>query len=260
MSVVQNDPSAGASGTSLANTNPSPGKKSWFFIAIDAAIGGVSLGLSLSEEFASDKAVFATSSSRITLGVVGALFLLLSLRGTMRLMQGYRPHVDQAAHRRVRMLGSFFLVVGASFLAACWFDAISENTVSFRLWTKPFYVTSGIYLMLLGLIAQWNPTRAISEQRVRGGEGMPAVARILRASDTGVSVNDAPQVEIEFAIKVDGRDEYEASDRIVMDRAKLALLIPGSTVDVLVDRVDPKVFHIDWDSWQSPGTESQNTF
>lgn len=107
MSVVQNDPSTGA--PQFENTSTPPGKKSWFFIAIDAAIGGVSLGLSLSEDFASDKAVFVTSSSRIALGAIGALFLLLALRGTMRLMRGYRPHVDQAAHRRVKVLGAILI-------------------------------------------------------------------------------------------------------------------------------------------------------
>jgi hypothetical protein len=230
---------------------PRSGAAVWFMILFHLPLGLVPLALAMSEDFAAGKATFAGDTWRITLGAVGAGLTFLALRGIVRNLSDNVPKITPERQRRARVSGSILFLVGQGFLLASGFDGIGDSTVSFHSWTKPFFIVGGIYLMLMGLVFQANPKRLLGRERITKGEGNHGIARILRAGDTGMSVNNQPQVTIDFEIDVNGR-VHQASDKIVMERAKLALLIPGSTVDVLVDQVDPNVFHVYWDSWKPP--------
>lgn len=65
-------------------------------------------------------------------------------------------------------------------------------------------------------MAQWDPTGFLREQKVREGVGIKGRARIVNANNTGVFINEQPQIEIDFRIEIPGRDPYDASDKIVM--------------------------------------------
>lgn len=252
MGRVSTDPgSVDAAGTQYEEIPARQGAGGWLVVVLHLALGGVTLGLAVDEEFARGKAAFANDAWRAVFGAVGALLVFLALRGIVRTLRGETHRLTPELYRRARARGRVLILVGLAFLAMAVVGPVSDETVSFDDWTKPFYIGGGAYLALMGLVFQWNPTRTIRQERVRRGEGRPGVATILRASDTGTSVNDQPQVRIDFELEVGGRT-YEVSDKIVMERAKLALLIPGAAVNVLVDRVDPNVFHVDWDSWKAP--------
>jgi hypothetical protein len=156
-------------------------------------------------------------------------------------------------HRRGKVRGKILLGIGIALFAMAAIAPVGDATIEFVGWTKLAYIAAAVLFVVQGLVFQWNPTRYIRQQRVRQGQGRPGVARIVSASDTGASVNDAPQVKIQFELEVGGQT-HMVSDKILMERAKLALLIPGATVNVLVDKVDPNVFHVDWDSWKPPAT------
>ncbi|HEV2755764.1 MAG TPA: hypothetical protein VG318_08315 [Actinomycetota bacterium] len=232
---------------------PAAGAWGFFLGLLHLAIGGVALALAVDEGFASGKAVFGADVWRIVLGVVGAALALLAIRGLVRIAGAQRrtltPELRRTAARRGRLLA----IVGVLLLVTSVTNGFGGETIAFESWTKPFFITGAIYLALMGLSLQLDPSGPLRQQRLRQGYGAAGTATILRASDTGWTVNEAPQVQIEFRIESEGRT-FEASDRIVMERAKLALLIPGSTVNVLVDRGDPKVFHVDWNSWQAPAS------
>ena len=222
----------------------------WFLIVMHLAVGGVTLALAISPEFASGRAAFADDVWRILFGVVGGLLTFVAIRGISR-SQTQGERLTPERRRRAKVVGVVLIAIGGVFFSLGVSRSLGEQVILFESWAKPFYITAGIYLFLVGLGLQWNPTRALRQQRVQQGQGRHGTARILRANDTGLTVNDDPQVKIEFDITVDGQ-VHQASDKIVMDRAKLALLIPGSTMDVLVDLIDPTVFHLDWDSWRPP--------
>ncbi|MDQ4124135.1 MAG: DUF3592 domain-containing protein [Actinomycetota bacterium] len=226
------------------------GAGGWLMALLHFAIGAVTLALALELDLGDAGAAFANDVWRVVFGVVGGLLVFLALRAMVRTVRAEPTTLTLELQRRAAMRGRALIVVGVAFFCIG-VGVMSDWTIALEGWTKPFYVVGGVYLVLMGLVFQWNPTRHIRQQRVRQGQGRPGVARIVRANDTGTSVNDAPQVKIEFELEVGGRT-YEVSDKIVMERAKLALLIPGSTVNVLVDRVDPNVFHVDWDSWKGP--------
>ena len=198
-----------------------------------------------------EEIVFGSEAWRAVFGAIGVLLTFLGLRGVVRTLRADPLALTPAMHRRAALRGRILIAVGIAFFAVG--IGVSDSTIAAAGWAKPVYVGGGIYLVLMGLVFQWNPTRFIRQQRVAKGQGRPGVARIVRAADTGASVNDAPQVKIDFELEVGGRS-YAVSDKIVMERAKLALLIPGATVNVLVDNVDPNVFHVDWDSWKAPGS------
>lgn len=228
-----------------------PNKSVWLFAFLHLALGVVTTGLAISEDFAAGKATFSSELWRGVFGLVGSAFVFLSLRGLVRTLSGSAKALTPETRRRGAVKGRVLIAVGVVLFALAAVEALGDETVSLSGWTKPFYMAGGAYLVLIGLAMQWDPTRFMRLQRVAGGVGRPGIARIVTASDTGTSVNDMPQVKIDFELEVGGRT-YEASDKIVMERAKLALLLPGSAVDVLVDHEDPNVFHIDWDSWRAP--------
>lgn len=215
------------------------------------AIGGVAVALAVDEGFAEGKAAFAADAWRWFLGGVGAVLGLLAVRGLMRAAAGYQktltPEVRRSAARRGRVL----IVVGLWLFATTVSAPLAEETVAFDSWVKTLFLLGGLYLTALGLSLQIDPTGPLRRQRLEQGYGAAGTATILRANDTGTTVNDAPQVQIDFEIESEGRT-FEASQRVVMDQAKLALLLPGSTVNVLVDRGDPRVFDVDWNTWEAP--------
>jgi hypothetical protein len=215
------------------------------------ALGGVTVALAVDEGFAQGKAAFASDAWRAVFGLVGAVLSFLAVRGVLRSLRDERRRLTPELLRHGQRWGRVLIVVGIAFFVLAVVKPLADETVAFAGWAKIVYIVGGVYLALMGLVLQWNPTRHIRQQRVAKGDGRPGVARIIRASDTGTSVNDAPQVKIDFELEVGGQTHL-VSDKIVMERAKLALLIPGSTVAVLVDRVDPNVFHIDWESWKAP--------
>jgi hypothetical protein len=233
----------------IPNRSGAPGL---LFTVMHLAIGLVALMLAGSEDFAAGKADFSNTSWRVVLGFIGATLTFLAARSVVRTLNSSETvKLTASLRHRARVNGLIVGDIGAFLFLAAVVTPLGDATISFQSWAKPFFAVGGIYLVLLALLIQWDPTKSIRRQRVEKGQGQPGTARILRANDTGTSVNDAPQVKIDFQISIGGRD-YEASDKIVMQRAKLALLIPGSTVNVLVDRVDPNIFHIDWDSWKAP--------
>ena len=233
---------------------PSAGVAGFLFGFVHLAIGGVAVALSVDEGFAEGKVVFAADAWRFLLGAVGGLMGLLAVRGFVRMAGGQRPVLSKEVRRRAARRGLVLVLVGAWFLATAVVEPLADETIRFGSWTRTLFGFGGAYLVLLGLSFRLDPTGPLRRERLRQGYGAAGTATILRASDTGTTVNDAPQVQIDFSIECEGRT-FTGSDRIVMERAKLALLVPGSTLDVLVDRGDPRVFHVDWNSWRAPAPE-----
>lgn len=227
------------------------GSGGYLFALMHLALGAVTLALAIDDGFARGKATFKSDAWRFVFALVGATLAFLAVRAVVRAVRDERPQLTAALHRRGARWGRVLVGLGVAFFVLAVVGPVGDATVDLSSWTVPFYVCGAVYLVVMGLVLQWNPTRFIRQQRVAKGQGRPGVARIVTAGDTGVSVNDAPQVKIDFELEVGGQTHL-VSDKIVMERAKLALLIPGSTVDVLVDQVDPSVFHIDWNSWKGP--------
>lgn len=73
--------------------------------------------------------------------------------------------------------------------------------------------------------------------------GIPAVAEIVSAEQTGVYVNNLPQIKLKLNIYIEGRSPYLITYRKVFDIPTAGQLIPGARFPVLVHPEKPnKIF------------------
>jgi hypothetical protein len=68
--------------------------------------------------------------------------------------------------------------------------------------------------------------------------GRPGTAVVLALRDTGASVNDNPQVELDLQVTLDGVAPYNVTHRQVISRLATASFQPGASVGVKVDPQD----------------------
>ncbi len=70
-------------------------------------------------------------------------------------------------------------------------------------------------------------------------KGHPAPAVILYAKDTGVTVNDCPQVRLTLEVYPSGRPVYQATTTLLVGRLQVGMIVPGMPVQVKYDPADP---------------------
>jgi hypothetical protein len=75
--------------------------------------------------------------------------------------------------------------------------------------------------------------------------GIPAIARILQVRDTGITVNNQPQVKLIVEVKNSFGQRYEATLRTLVSRINPYVFQPGMEIPVLVDPKDEKQIIID---------------
>ena len=80
--------------------------------------------------------------------------------------------------------------------------------------------------------------RTVSAQHLMtvGRQGTATVAALR---DTGVTVNDNPQVELELDVTVEGTPVYRVTHRQIISRLAVGGFQPGAIVPVRVDPQDP---------------------
>lgn len=69
--------------------------------------------------------------------------------------------------------------------------------------------------------------------------GLIAQATVQAVRDTGMTINQNPQVEFDLLVAVDNREPYEVTHRQVVSRLVLANFQPGASIPVRVDPADP---------------------
>lgn len=239
----------GASGHPVAP--PRPARIPWPLVLLHLAIGGVAVALAVSDGFAAGKAAFASETWKLLLGATGAGIAFTGVRGAFRNLNQSVPSLTDDRRRNARVWGWLLIVAGAGLAAVSLSEDLARRSVAFDSWVDPFFRVGGIYLVLLGLLLQLNPARTLAQQRLAQGQGTPGRATIVRSRDLATTSGDSALVEVELEIEAEGRRTL-ATSRMLVDEDKLALLVPGSTVEVLVDRTAPDVFDVDWESWQAP--------
>ena len=69
--------------------------------------------------------------------------------------------------------------------------------------------------------------------------GEPAQATVLRLWDTGVMLNNNPQVGLALEVQPSNRPSYQVETKQFISHIRLSQVQPGSTVAVRVDPTDP---------------------
>ncbi len=70
--------------------------------------------------------------------------------------------------------------------------------------------------------------------------GVVARARVLRVWDTGVSINDNPQVGLQLEIPTPEGSSFQAEAKTLVSRLNVALVQPGVEAEVKYDPQNPK--------------------
>jgi hypothetical protein len=74
--------------------------------------------------------------------------------------------------------------------------------------------------------------------------GRQGTATVTAIRDTGLTVNENPQVELDLQVAVDGAAPYAVTHRQVVSRVAIPAFQPGATVPVRVDPADPQTLLI----------------
>ncbi|MBV9402993.1 MAG: hypothetical protein JO018_04610 [Candidatus Eremiobacteraeota bacterium] len=125
------------------------------------------------------------------------------------------------------------------------------------------FVTAGI-LGLVGIILIIIALRvsagAADAQRV-SRTGLDGVARITGLTQTGMYLNENPQVKMDLLVQGPGRSPYTASRKEFVPLIMLSQIAPGSSLPVKVDPGNPNDVVIQWDGSlpAAPGVSSDSS-
>jgi len=79
--------------------------------------------------------------------------------------------------------------------------------------------------------------QSVNSQRLMAS-GQQGTATVTAIRDTGLTVNENPQVELDLHVCVDGTAPYAVTHRQVVSRVAIPAFQPGATVPVRVDPAD----------------------
>ncbi len=145
--------------------------------------------------------------------------------------------------------GVFELVLASLFL---FFGATDE----FLLF--PFGLTAAI-LGITGFALVWfglRARRSAAEAERISSTGQAGTAIVTGLTQTGMTLNDQPQMDIELMVSIPGRAPYAAKRKEFVPLMLLGRLSAGSPLPVKVDPSDPGDVIIDWAGPDAPSAPS----
>ena len=101
---------------------------------------------------------------------------------------------------------------------------------------------TGFALLLFGVRSRGKAKEADRLQAT----GISGMATIMGATQTGMYLNEQPQIELDLSVAVPGRQPYQAAHTSFIPLMLLARVQPGTVLPVKVDPQDPSNFVIDW--------------
>ncbi len=92
-------------------------------------------------------------------------------------------------------------------------------------------------VLVITAIVMWSVFRTISPRKIKNGVTAPA--RVLEVHDTGVSVNDNPQVRLVVEVIPKSGNPFQAEVKTLVSRLNAALVQPGIEAVVEYDPLKP---------------------
>ncbi|WP_157530001.1 hypothetical protein [Microtetraspora niveoalba] len=143
------------------------------------------------------------------------------------------------------------------------------SSLSTMSWGVPVFVI-GLFLLIIGVTAfaariagGHGPSTGVvgrmkdfmgTGNQELIGAGVPSRALITAMRDTGTMVNDQVVVAFDLRVQPAGGPPYAVSHRQILPRLLMGAVLPGRTVQVWADPVNPRRLAIDWSALpaQSP--------
>lgn len=92
-------------------------------------------------------------------------------------------------------------------------------------------------VLVITALVMWSVFRTISPPKIKNG--VTAAARVLEVHDTGVSVNDNPQVRLVIEVMPKSGSPFQAQVKTLVSRLEAALVQPGIEAVVVYDPLKP---------------------
>jgi hypothetical protein len=102
----------------------------------------------------------------------------------------------------------------------------------------------GLVLIVVGVMAR---KRAAAVDQILA-TGTPGTAQITGLTQTGMYLNEQPQVELQLVVSVPGKAPYAARHKSFVPLILLGRLTSGQPLPVRVDPVDPNKVVVDWEN------------
>jgi hypothetical protein len=135
--------------------------------------------------------------------------------------------------------GIFELVLAVAFVVG----ALLEPILTFGfLLTAAILGATGLGLVWFGLRAR----RSAADADRIASTGLAGTATITGLTQTGMSLNDQPQVEMQLLVSIPGRAPYQATRKEFVPLILLGRLSSGLPLAVKVDPVDQQRLVIEW--------------
>jgi hypothetical protein len=92
--------------------------------------------------------------------------------------------------------------------------------------------------LVIGVVF-WKVLRPMFQANALLKTGEPAQARVLRLWDTGVTLNDSPQVGLLLEVQRQNYPPYQVETKTFISRLQASQFQPGASLNVRVDQTDP---------------------
>jgi len=114
-------------------------------------------------------------------------------------------------------------------------DTLSFETATFEDWL-PFIIVPVV--MVIVVFSMRPFLRMLFPPAIKNG--ITAEAEVLEVRDTGVTINDNPQVGLLLEVHPSMAAVFKAEVKTVVSRLQVGQVVPGVKVEVLYDPADPK--------------------
>lgn len=155
--------------------------------------------------------------------------------------------MSQFSSSTIGRYAGFWLIFTAAIelgLAAVFlFIGLSVPIVDFAMFlTAAILGITGVVLLLIGLRVR----RSAAANAALLAEGQPGTATVTGLNQTGMYLNENPQVAIDLRVDVPGREPYAVTRKEFVPLILLGRLTSGAPLPVRVDRANPQRLVIDW--------------
>lgn len=100
-----------------------------------------------------------------------------------------------------------------------------------------------VFILLVTVIPSLLMVRrvfgSLKQTQTLPATGGQAQAQILQLRDTGMTLNDNPQIEVLLEVRPMNRPAYQTQTRCYISRLRIPQVQPGATVNVKIDPQNP---------------------
>jgi hypothetical protein len=139
------------------------------------------------------------------------------------------------------LMGGIFLVVGVGLIVGLGSIPFAGGAM---VMTGGIFGVVGVILIVAGIFASRSASRTTQILQT----GIPGTATITGLTQTGVYLNENPQIAMNLLVQLPGEVPYAANVKQVVPLMLLGRLSSGAPLSVRVDQLDRSKIEIDWDS------------